>query len=127
MSRRTGLACAPLVALLAAAQPAAASPLSDPFLGGVVFTGPTHAHPTSFYYNPAALGLDTGTHVFVAGTGRLDQLGIDRAPTDDRGAPGGAHELPATHATLLSPRGLAAVDSDIHGRLGAPGIAAATA
>ncbi len=118
-----GLACAITVALLASAPVAAASPLFDPFLGGVVFTGPTQAHPTAFFYNPAALGLDPGTHLYIAGTLRLDQIDVDRAPIDADGAPGGTIDPGESHSTLATPGGFTAIYSDFNGRRVTLGLA----
>ncbi len=56
-----------------------ASPMDDPSLGGAVFTGPTHGHATSFFVNPAALGLTgRGWHLHLGGNARLDSISIDR-------------------------------------------------
>lgn len=58
---------------------AAASPMEDSSLGGTPFTGPTHGHPSSFYVNPAALGLTgNGWHLHVGASGRLSSLWIQR-------------------------------------------------
>jgi hypothetical protein len=122
-----GLACATTVALLASAPAAAAaSPLADPFLGGVVFTGPTHAHPTAFFHNPAALGLDPGTHLYMASTVRLDQFGVDRAPIDADGAPGGTIDPGEVNSTLATPGGFTAIYSDFNGRRVTLGLAVYT-
>jgi long-subunit fatty acid transport protein len=124
--RRRLAATAIAIAALAPAPGATASPLTDPFLGGVVFTGPTHAHPTAFYHNPAALGLDPGTHLYLAGTLRLDQQGIERAPVDDDGAPGGGTDPGDVDNNLLTPGGFTGVYSDFNGGRVTLGIAVYT-
>ena len=75
----------PLVVALALASSvavspgAAASPLSDPTAGRAVFTGVVSPHPTSLQLNPAALGIgQPGNHLYLSGSGTLDQIGIDR-------------------------------------------------
>jgi long-subunit fatty acid transport protein len=68
--------------LLAAPAAAPAAPLVVPQLGGPVFVGPTDAHVTAIYTNPAAAGLMKGTHVFMSAAGRLDYTGIDRSTID---------------------------------------------
>lgn len=86
---------------------AAASPMEDSSLGGAVFTGPTHGHASSFYVNPAALGLSgRGWHLHLGGSARLSSLWIDRqnvAP-DQTLQPG---ESLSSHT--ISPGGIAAV------------------
>lgn len=68
------------------APTATASPLEDPTLGGSVFTGPTHPHPTSIYLNPAALGLaGGGVHFYFGSSLRLDQARIARRVIDPSG------------------------------------------
>ncbi|RMH43715.1 MAG: hypothetical protein D6689_04255 [Deltaproteobacteria bacterium] len=114
MPRRSGLAPCLAAAALAPAV-AAASPLEDTFLGGAVFTGPANAHATALHYNPAALALDSGTHVFVSGDLRIDRLRVDRAPIDDAGVPGGTRDPGDARDTLATPGGYAAFYSDVSG------------
>jgi long-subunit fatty acid transport protein len=63
------------VALLAlgaaAAPPARAAPLDEPFVGGMSFSGPTSGNLAAIYWNPAALGLVRGVQVMAAASGRL--------------------------------------------------------
>ncbi len=64
---------------LAGPKPASAGPMEDTSLGGAVFTGPTSGHASSFFVNPAALGLSgRGTHYHFGGSGQLSSLSIDR-------------------------------------------------
>lgn len=112
-------------ALVVCTRAAPASPLLDPHLGGVVFTGPTAAHPTAVYFNPAAMALDSGTHLYVASTLRLDQLGIDRAAIDpDTGVPGGSRTFPGTSVLVVSPGGFVSFVSDFNNRKFTFGVAA---
>jgi len=60
----------------------AASPLDDPFVGGMSFSGPTSGNLAAIYWNPAALGLARGFQMMVAGTGRMSSVGVTRAPID---------------------------------------------
>jgi len=65
-----------------------ASPLDDPFVGGMSFSGPTSGNLTAIYWNPAALGLARGFQIMVAGTGRLTSIGVTRTAIDPTtGAP----------------------------------------
>ncbi len=58
--------------------PVAASPMEDTSLGGAVFTGPTSGHASSFFVNPAALGLmGQGWHLHLGGSGQLNSLYLD--------------------------------------------------
>ncbi len=60
-------------------QRAHAGPMEDSSLGGMPFTGPTQGHPSSFFVNPAALGLTgNGWHLHTGGSGRLSSLWIAR-------------------------------------------------
>ena len=83
---------------LATALPARATPLDDPHVGGIGFTGPTTGDLTSIYWNPAAVGL-VGRHQFQVGaTARLTSLGADRSAIDPAsGLPGGPRALPAVN------------------------------
>jgi hypothetical protein len=76
------------VCLAASAASVTASPLEDPTLGGSVFSGPTHPHPTSIYINPAALALaSSGVHFFFRSSLRVDRIRIARREIDpDTGA-----------------------------------------
>jgi hypothetical protein len=94
-----GLGLAVLAAALFAARQAAASPIDDPYVGGLSFSGPTSGDLGAVYWNPAALGLMRGFHVMVAGTARWSSISVDRAPIDpSSGAPGGPLATQATGA-----------------------------
>jgi len=129
-SVRTGsalaLGLAAATAALVATPAATASPLIDPYLGGVVFTGPAHGHPTAIYFNPAAMRLASGTHVFLSGSLRLDQTRIERAPIDAAGLPGGDRDLEPVSALTGTPGGYAAVFTDFNGDRVTAGIATYT-
>jgi hypothetical protein len=73
---------AALAATLGAPAPVNAAPLIDPTVGGMVFTGPTSAHVSSIYWNPAATGLMRGVHVYFSGQLHADLYQVDRAPID---------------------------------------------
>jgi hypothetical protein len=68
--------------LLLAARLAAASPIDDPFVGGLSFTGPTAGDLGAVYWNPAALGLLRGFQVMIAGTIRASSVTVNRTPID---------------------------------------------
>jgi long-subunit fatty acid transport protein len=104
---------AALVAMvLAWAAPAGASPLEDPTAGGAVFSGPTHAHASSIFLNPAALGFaGRGLHLHLGGSLRLDRLSIDRRTVDPEN--GQLGDGPSVSTTTWSPGGMLAVYSTV--------------
>jgi len=57
-----------------------ATPLDEPFVGGVGFSGPTTGDITSVYWNPAALSLLQGTELHVSGMFRAATTTVQRAP-----------------------------------------------
>jgi long-subunit fatty acid transport protein len=59
---------------------ATATPLDDPFVGGIGFSGPTSGDITSVYWNPAALSLLQGTELHVSGTFRSATTTVARSP-----------------------------------------------
>ncbi len=92
--------------LSTALSTAHASPMEDPSLGGAVFTGPTHGHASSFFVNPAALGLTgRGWHFHVGSSARLSSLTLKRSTigTDNRLQPG-----PTIDNSTISPGGILA-------------------
>ncbi len=97
-----------LLGAIAVTSPAAASPLEDPTAGGAVFTGPTSAHASSIFLNPAALGFARrGLHLHLGGSLRLDSIGVDRRTVDpETGALG---DGPSVSTTTWSPGGTMAV------------------
>ena len=100
--RRNGArALAGVVALplLALAGSAAASPIDDPFVAGMSFSGPTSGDLGSIYWNPAALGLMRGFQLMVAGTARWSSIGVQRPPIDPMNGVNGAPPIPAASAT----------------------------
>jgi hypothetical protein len=84
------------LSLLALARGAAASPIDDPFVAGMSFSGPTSGDLGSIYWNPAALGLMRGFQVMVAGTARWSSIGVQRPPIDPMN---GGPLIPAASAT----------------------------
>ncbi len=95
------LAGAAALALLLAAGRAAATPIDDPFVAGMSFSGPTAGDLGAIYWNPAALGLMRGFQVMVAGTARWSQVGVSRTPIfQATGAPGGP--MPTGSATATN-------------------------
>ncbi|HEY4394924.1 MAG TPA: outer membrane protein transport protein [Polyangia bacterium] len=72
------LAGAVALSLLALARSAGASPIDDPFVAGMSFSGPTTGDLGSIYWNPAALGLMRGFQVMVAGTARWSSISVNQ-------------------------------------------------
>jgi long-subunit fatty acid transport protein len=97
------LASALATAALAAGAPRA-SPLDDPFVGGMTFSGPTSASVSAIYWNPAALGLVQGTQLLIAGSARVSTTTFNRAPIDPLTG------LPGTPGSVLSPGSATARD-----------------
>ena len=68
-----------------------ASPLDDPHIGGIGFSGPASPELSSVYWNPAAVGLMVGNQAMIGGTGRFTSLSLARTPIDPgSGQPGGS-------------------------------------
>jgi len=80
--RRDPRALAALAAasLIIVATRAAASPIDDPFVTGMSFSGPTSGDLGAIYWNPAALGLMRGFQLMVAGTARWSSVGVSSTP-----------------------------------------------
>jgi long-subunit fatty acid transport protein len=98
-----------LLVVLAAGR-AAAAPLVDQNLGGPVFVGPTSAHVTAAFWNPAAAGLLRGFHAYFSLATRADWLQIDRSSIDPAtGEPSsaiaGVRNYPSTTAMPFAPSG----------------------
>jgi hypothetical protein len=72
---------------------AQAAPLLESRVGGLALVGPALDHPASVFYNPSALSLLPGTHLYLDGTFRLGWGSVALQPTD-----------PSTGAPLLGPR-----------------------
>jgi long-subunit fatty acid transport protein len=80
---------------LGLAGPAGASPIDDPHIGGIGFSGPTTGDLAAVYWNPAALGVMPDSQVLVAATGRFASMTLARAPIDPAtGRPGGSRSFP---------------------------------
>jgi long-subunit fatty acid transport protein len=95
-----GAALLSLFLLLLVTARAAASPIDDPFVTGMSFSGPTAGDLGAIYWNPAALGLMRGFQVMVAGTARWSSVGVSRAPINPMtGAPGGSQQTGSATAT----------------------------
>jgi long-subunit fatty acid transport protein len=82
-----------------------ASPLDDPHIGGIGFSGPATPELSSIYWNPAAVGLLVGNQAMVGGTGRFTSLTLARSPIDRMsGQPGGDRTFaPSRGASRLHP------------------------
>ena len=113
-----GLAIASTISLL---EPATASPLEDPTIGGSTFTGVTAPHATSIVISPAALAMSgRGLHVYAQLGGRLSMLSIDRQQID----PNTLEETdgPSVSENILMPGGMLALYGQVADR-GSAGIA----
>src|SRR4051812_16488073 len=64
--------------LILVAGRVSASPIDDPFVTGMSFSGPTAGDLGAIYWNPAALGLMRGFQLMVAGTVRWSSVGVSR-------------------------------------------------
>jgi len=121
---RLAAGVAAIGALLTAGR-AAASPLDDPFVGGLSFTGPTSANLGAVYWNPAALGLVRGFQLMAAVSGRLSTVDVSRVPIDQgTGIPGGPMATTPTGSaqardlngpSLLGPHTYFALSTDFGG------------
>jgi long-subunit fatty acid transport protein len=102
---RAGVGAALGLAAALAARGAASSPLDDPFVGGMGFTGPTSASVSDIYWNPAALGLVRGTQLMFAGTVRASSITVNRASIDPKAGALGGSFAPgsATASDIMQP------------------------
>jgi len=91
-------------ALVCCAAPAAAAPLVDSRVGGLSLVGPATAHPASTYYNPAALALIRGHHVFIDGTVRLGLGSVERRQVDHQTGAVTDNLAPAQDLTEVFPQ-----------------------
>jgi long-subunit fatty acid transport protein len=84
-----------------------ASPIDDPHIGGIGFSGPATGDLAAIYWNPAAVGLISDNQAMVAATGRLSTLSVMRQAIDPAtGQPGGARTFPeARGRSTLHPIG----------------------
>lgn len=90
---------------------ASASPMEDSSFGGAVFTGPTHGHATSFFVNPAALGLTgLGSHLYIGTSTRISSIYVDRdvIALDGQQEPGGSFKR-----HTVSPGGIIALYTNL--------------
>jgi long-subunit fatty acid transport protein len=78
----------PLLGLLVA-LPARAGVLDDPNVGGIGFGGPTTGDLTAIYWNPAALGLMSGSQAMLGVSAWRSSLSVKRDPIE-----GGARGFP---------------------------------
>ena len=126
--KRAALAVTVAVASLAAQAPALASPLIDSTVGGMVFTGPTSAHVSAIYWNPAATGLMRGVHVYFSGQLHADPYEVDRAAIDridgePSDTPSGTRiTFDPAKGTLVTPGGFAGFTWDAGGDTLAVGV-----
>jgi long-subunit fatty acid transport protein len=86
-------------------SPAFASPLDDPHIGGIGFSGPAAPELSSVYWNPAAVGLVLGNQAILGATGRFTSLSMARTGIDPvSGVPGGSQTFqPVTGTSRLQP------------------------
>jgi long-subunit fatty acid transport protein len=114
LAMRPVLALALTAAVCLTTGEAAASPHEDTTLGGSVFTGPLSPHASSFFVNPAALGLSArGIHLHLGASSRLDSLWIRRREVDPQSLQLHAGEGYSDHT--LSPGGLFAAYGSFRG------------
>ncbi len=119
-SRSALRGAAAFVLIMLAAARASATPLVAPQTGGLVFVGPTSAHPSAIFWNPAAAGLQRGTHFHLAAGVDLRRTTIERAPIDTRTGEPASSAAASTTQTFapvttspLTPGGFAGVTSDL--------------
>ena len=120
------VAVAVLAALAAASGSAGASPLDDPFVGGMGFDGPTDANLGAIYWNPAALGLVRGSQLTISATGHLAYVGVTRTALDPvTGLRQSASARDFTHPfpSPVGPGSYLAISSDLGGDRFALGFA----
>ncbi|MFH0900768.1 MAG: SsrA-binding protein SmpB [Pseudomonadota bacterium] len=87
---------------------AVTAPLLDPHQGGIVLVGPTSAHPSAVFWNPAAMGIMKGHHLLVQASGRFDRLIIDRATISSATGepdPAGDKTFSPVDTTIATPSG----------------------
>ena len=72
---------------------ASASPIDDPFVTGMSFSGPTAGDLGAIYWNPAALGLMRGFQLMIAGTARWSSVGVSSTPPGQPAGSATASEL----------------------------------
>ena len=115
------LAAATILPITLVTRLTSASPLDDPFVGGMSFSGPTSGNLAAIYWNPAALGLARGFQIMVAGTGRMSSIGVTRA-----GGAGSAeaHDLRQPFQWPPGPGSYLAISSDLGSDRFALGFAA---
>ena len=120
------VAVAVLAALAAASGSAGASPLDDPFVGGMGFDGPTDVNLGAIYWNPAALGLVRGSQLTISATGHLAYVGVTRTALDPvTGLRQSASARDFTHPfpSPVGPGSYLAISSDLGGDRFALGFA----
>lgn len=122
---KAAMATAVVVAMVAGtARVARATPYIDPWNGGMVFVGPTSAHVSAIYWNPAAIGVMRGAHVWVSSHAAVSHVGIDRASIDPAtGEPGSGESFPETSAMVIRPGGFLGATYDFGQNKIAAGIA----
>ena len=96
---------------------AGAAPLSSSRVGGLNLSSPTARMVTGIYWNPAALGLLKGTHVFLDGTLRMTMDKIKRRSIDPAsGLPAsgsGSESFPEEKHLFLTPDCFGGVVTDL--------------
>jgi long-subunit fatty acid transport protein len=91
-----------------------AAPVATPRIGGLNFSSPVEDMVTSIYWNPAAIGLVRGTHVFLDFTARLSHGRVSRASIDPAtGEPGAGLSFPKKDFFFWTPDGFGGVCTDL--------------
>lgn len=88
------------------------APLVNSRVGGLALIGPASPHPASMYYNPAALGLTPGYHVYLSGGALLDLAGVQRDATVPNSGAASTQRLPEERSLTAAPQLYASLSSD---------------
>ncbi len=108
---------------------AVAAPLENARYGGLYIGSAVEPHPANILRNPAAIGMVSGTHIFIDGTLRLDHGRVQRtAIRSDTGNPGPGADLsfPSVRYTHITPDGYFGITSDLGNNLVVIGVALLT-
>lgn len=115
-SAKNGVRSALIACALLWPARAVANPLLGPRTGGSVFVGPTSAHVTSIFWNPAAAGLMAGFHFLISGAARLDYTSMSRstiASADGEPSSTGDRSFSPQSAALATPGGFVGLTYDL--------------
>ncbi len=115
--------------ILTATAPVHAAPLENARYGGLYVGSSVEPHPANILRNPAAIGMLTGTHIYLDGTLRLDHGRVRRsAIRSDTGNPGPGADLSfgSERYTHLTPDGYFGLTTDLGSNLVVIGVALLT-